>query len=153
MRRPGSRRLGYGLAPLLAAAAIALCLGPGGGPGCARRQAGDGAAAGSAGAATPNLLSFSRVEQAWAHGRGDGVLVAICDWRFDLNGKEAKKLVHPVSLVPGQPIGQLKPWHGEWMAEIVHAGMVSAPARPATPKASRDVYTRPYDLETRYEDG
>lgn len=263
MRRPawqrrGLRRLGFGLLPLLVVALIALCLAPGGGLGCARREsAGEGAAARGAGrpaaAGEPNLLSFSRIEQAWAHGGGDGVLVAVCDWQFDLRGKAAQKYVHPVSLVEGQPIGKLKPWHGEWMAEIVHTvapgakiipikarglnepqedayearilagiryaadhgaaavtssmgplrdtpqlreaidyaeargtifvdvhpeyrvgedgqkafpaareeldprivhtGVVSVPAHAATPKPSRDLYTWPYDLEIRFEDG
>jgi hypothetical protein len=46
--------------------------------------------------------------------------VAILDWQFDLRGKAAEKYVDPVSMVPGEAIGKLKPWHGEWMAEIVH---------------------------------
>jgi len=49
------------------------------------------------------------------------VVVAILDWQFDLKGREARKYIHPTSLVPGEAIGELKPWHGEWMAEIVHA--------------------------------
>ena len=70
--------------------------------------------------AEPNLLSYSRIAQAQTHGRGAGCLVAILDWQFDLSGPEAEKYVEPTSLVPGEAIGELKPWHGEWMAEIVH---------------------------------
>ena len=31
--------------------------------------------------------------------------------------------------------------------------MVSVPAHPADPRPSRDLYTWPYDLEAKYEDG
>jgi hypothetical protein len=68
----------------------------------------------------PNLLTYSRVDEAWDVSRGKGTVVAILDWQFDLSGAEAEKYVDPVSMVPGEEIGQLKPWHGEWMAEIVH---------------------------------
>jgi len=69
---------------------------------------------------SPNLITYSRIDEAQRHGKGDGVRVAIIDWQFDLDGAEAEKYVEPISMVPGEEIGELKPWHGEWMAEIVH---------------------------------
>jgi len=67
-----------------------------------------------------NLLTFSRIDRARELATGKGATVAILDWQFDLRGDAAEKYINPTSLVPGEPIGQLKPWHGEWMAEIVH---------------------------------
>jgi hypothetical protein len=196
------------------------------------------------------FITFSRIDKAWALSKGQNVRVAVVDWQFNLKGKAAEKYVCPTSLVPGEEIGKLKPWHGEWMAEIVHqvapeakiiplnarsikdsdkfeeylikgirfaadqgavavtssmgqipqsaalreavdfaeargaifvdvhpeyiqeegqkprapkeeesdariihTGIVSVPLHPVEPKATRDVYTWPYDLEASYEDG
>ena len=42
---------------------------------------------------------------------------------------------------------------GECDGRIVHAGVVSVPEHPVTPHPSRDVYTWPYDLDAKFEDG
>jgi subtilisin family serine protease len=70
--------------------------------------------------AAPNLITFSRIDRASGLSSGKGTTVAILDWQFDLTGKEANKYINPTSIVPGEEIGKLKPWHGEWMAETVH---------------------------------
>ena len=68
--------------------------------------------------------------------------VAIIDWQFDLKGKEAKKYIYPVSMVPGEEIGELKPWHGEWMAEIVH---LIAPESKIIPVRARSLDSGDYE--------
>ncbi len=94
-----------------------------------------------AGASEPNLLTYSRIDEAWALSDGRGATVAILDWQFDLRGHEAEKYVMPVSVVPGDEIGSLKPWHGEWMAEIVH---VVAPGAKIIPIRTRRLSDRSY---------
>lgn len=42
---------------------------------------------------------------------------------------------------------------GECLEDIIRTGIVSVPAHPVKPESSRDVYSWPYDLEARYEDG
>lgn len=68
----------------------------------------------------PNLLTFSRIDLVPENITGRGVKIAVLDWQFDLSGSKAGKYIDPVSMVPGEAIGELEPWHGEWMAEIVH---------------------------------
>ena len=68
-----------------------------------------------------NFITFSKIDKAQNYSKGEGVKVAVCDWLFDLRGGEAsKKYVNPTSMVPGEPVGSDQPWHGEWMAEMVH---------------------------------
>lgn len=126
---------------------------------CARQPDGDGhlsgagSGAAASGAPSPgsgawsepfpsgtgtNLLLFSRVDRAWQQSRGDGCLVAIADWMFDLGPGARAKYVHPASLVPGEEIGTMKPWHGEWMAEIVHAVAPGAKIIPIRARSSKD---------------
>ena len=73
-----------------------------------------------AGEDSTNYITFHRVDNAWNLSKGKGVTVAVLDWLFDLSPEASKKYIEPVSLVPGQDIGINKPWHGEWMAEIIH---------------------------------
>ena len=68
----------------------------------------------------PDLITFSRIDKAWAHSKGAGVTVAVIDWQFDPGAAAATSFVFPTSLVPGERIGELKPWHGAWMVDIVH---------------------------------
>jgi serine protease len=67
-----------------------------------------------------DLVAFSRIDKAWAHATGAGATVAVIDWQFDPRSSAAPKVVFPTSMVPGEKIGGLKPWHGAWMVEIVH---------------------------------
>jgi len=68
-----------------------------------------------------NFITFSRIDKAQSYSRGEGTKVAICDWLFDLRGGEAsKKYLNPTSMIPGQPVADEEPGHGEWMAELVH---------------------------------
>ena len=103
--------------------------------------AGDAApkAGGSAPAEEPNLITFSRIDKAWQYSRGEGAKVAVLDWLFDMSPKASTKYVNPTSMVPGAPVGAEKPWHGEWMAELVHqvapqAKIIPIRARPDTEK-------------------
>lgn len=68
-----------------------------------------------------DYIRYHNIEEAWKITKGEGSIVAILDWSFDLKGREEAKYIHPVSLVEGEEIGEMKPWHGEWMAEIVHS--------------------------------
>ena len=72
-------------------------------------------------AAPAEFITFSRVDAAWEHSKGAGAKVAVLDWQFDLGRRAAAKYIDPTSLIPDQGIGELSPWHGEWMAELVHA--------------------------------
>jgi hypothetical protein len=67
-----------------------------------------------------NYIKFHKIDKAWKYSKGDNTIVAILDWCFDLSPKASKKYIHPTSVIPDQKIGTFKPWHGEWMAEIVH---------------------------------
>jgi hypothetical protein len=90
-------------------------------------------------AAEPNLITFSKIDRAWEYSRGDNTKVAVVDWCFDMSEAKARKYVDAVSLVPGEPVGADEPWHGEWMAEIVHkvapkAKIIPIRARPSSEK-------------------
>jgi len=67
-----------------------------------------------------DLINFSNIDKAWDLSKGEGVVVAIMDWSFDMKGKTKSKYVHPVSMVEGEIIGNMKPWHGEWMAQTIN---------------------------------
>ncbi len=88
-----------------------------------------------AGEDSTNYITFHKVDKAWNLSKGEGVTVAVLDWLFDLSPEAAKKYIEPVSLVPDQDIGIKKPWHGEWMAEIIYniapeAKIIPIRARP-----------------------
>ena len=78
----------------------------------------------------PPFITFSRIDAAWEQSRGAGVTVAVLDWQFDLGREAADKYVDPTSLIPDQGIGELEPWHGEWMAELAHAVAPEAKIMP-----------------------
>ena len=89
----------------------------------------------------PDLISFSRIDSAWAHSKGAGVTVAVIDWQFDPMADAAANFVSPTSLVPGESIGKLKPWHGAWMVDIVHR---IAPEARIIPIIGRSLKQRGY---------
>ena len=60
--------------------------------------------------------------------------------------------VHPETIASGE--GTSRPCApAECDGRIVHAGVVSVPEHPVKPDPSRNVYTWPYDLDEKYEDG
>jgi subtilisin family serine protease len=67
-----------------------------------------------------DLVAFSRVDEAQALSRGAKTTVAVIDWQFDPNGAAASQYVAAASMVPGEVMGALDPWHGAWMVDIVH---------------------------------
>ncbi|TAK16459.1 MAG: hypothetical protein EPO35_05320, partial [Acidobacteria bacterium] len=67
-----------------------------------------------------DLVAFSHVDRAWTVSKGAGVTVAVIDWQFDPKGEAAANFVAPASMVPGERMGDLEPWHGAWMVDIVH---------------------------------
>jgi hypothetical protein len=67
-----------------------------------------------------DLIAFSRVDKAWTRSKGANVTVAVVDWQFDPKAEVAASFVFPASMVPGERMGTLKPWHGAWMVDIVH---------------------------------
>ena len=67
-----------------------------------------------------NFINFSKIDSAWQYSKGENVKIAVVDWLFDLSPKGEKKYVFPASMIAGAEVGSDKPWHGEWMAEIIH---------------------------------
>lgn len=67
-----------------------------------------------------DLVAFSRIDKAWTLAKGAGATVAVVDWQFDPDGAAAPRYVFAASMVPGERMGDLKPWHGAWMVDIVH---------------------------------
>jgi len=96
-------------------------------------------------------INFHKVDKAWKYSKGKNVKVAVLDWLFNMSLKASKKYIDPISLVPGQPIGELKPWHGEWMAEIINniapdAKIIPIRARPRSKKSNNNSpVDRPYE--------
>lgn len=82
--------------------------------------------AGSCGGQNPprntqsDLVTFSRVDQAQTLSRGANTTVAVIDWQFDPKGPAASQYIAATSMVPGEVMGDRKPWHGAWMVETVH---------------------------------
>lgn len=89
----------------------------------------------------PDLIAFSRIDRAWAHSQGSGATVAVIDWQFDPGADAAASFVSPTSLVPGERMGELKPWHGAWMVGIVHR---IAPGARIIPIIGRSLAQRSY---------
>jgi subtilisin family serine protease len=89
-----------------------------------------------------NILTFSNVERAQKHCSGSGVKVGVIDWQFDLSISAVDKYVDAASMVPGEEIGKMKPWHGEWMAELVHS---VAPRAKIIPINARSLKTKKYE--------
>lgn len=89
-----------------------------------------------------NLLTFSKIDRVSGLSTGKGVKIAVLDWQFDLSGSEAEKYIDAVSMVPGEEIGKLKPWHGEWMAEIIHT---IAPDAAIIPIKARSLSSKSYE--------
>lgn len=67
-----------------------------------------------------NYITFSKIDAAWKYSKGANTIVAVVDWLFDLSPEAAKKYIMPTSMIPGEEVGTNEPWHGEWMATIVH---------------------------------
>lgn len=86
------------------------------------------------------LLSFSRVEEAWRYSKGRGVTVAVLDWQFDPDSAVSASYVRPTSMIPGERIGDLKPWHGAWMLETVHAVAPEAALMPIIARGPHSGY-------------
>jgi subtilisin len=116
--------------PLLVLCAVLLCS-----LGCRRRPKGPPRPVGG-----PTLLSFSKIENAWVHGKGQGVTVAIMDWQFDPNSKARARYVNPTTLIPGERMGDLKPWHGSWMVNIVHTVAPEASIMPIITRSLKAEY-------------
>jgi subtilisin family serine protease len=88
-----------------------------------------------------NFITFSRIDKAQELSQGEGVTVAVCDWLFDLRGGAAsRKYVNPISMIPGEPVGANEPWHGEWMAEMVHQTAPACKIIPIRARTYKDDY-------------
>ncbi len=98
----------------------------------------------------PNLITFSKIDKAWMYDRGENTKVAVCDWSFDMSPKASAKYVNPTSMIPGEDVGSDQPWHGEWMAELVHQ---VAPGAKIIPIRARldESYRRGRDGRYPYE--
>lgn len=88
-----------------------------------------------------DLVTFSHVAQAHTLSRGANATVAVLDWQFDPKGSAASQYVAATSMVPGEVMGDLKPWHGAWMVETVHR---VAPDARIIPIIGRSLKNRGY---------
>lgn len=95
----------------------------------------------------PNYITFSKIDKAWKYTKGKDTKVAILDWLFDMSPEALKKYENPTSLVPNESIGTGEPWHGEWMAEIVHQIAPEAKIIPIRARSSQ----KDIDRWERYE--
>jgi hypothetical protein len=59
-----------------------------------------------------NFITFSKIDKAQNFSKGEGVKVAICDWLFDSRTQASDEYTDPASMIPGEPVGTDKPWHG-----------------------------------------
>lgn len=91
-----------------------------------------------------NFITFSKIDKAWQYGLGAGVKVAVCDCLFDMGPEASRKYVDAKSMVPGKPVGATKPWHGEWMAEIIHQTAPEAKIIPIMARPGGDNDYEPY---------
>lgn len=96
------------------------------------------------------ILSFSEVEEAWGHSKGRGVTVAVVDWQFDADGRASDFYVSPGTTIPGERIGDLKPWHGSWMVDIVHAVAPEASIMPIIGRSLKTGYAKALPAAIRY---
>ncbi len=97
-----------------------------------------------------NYITYHKIDKAWALSKGENIRVAVLDWLFNIKSDPAHKYVDPVSLVPGQDIGVLEPWHGEWMATIIHtiapaSKIIPIRARPKSVPNEDSMPERPYE--------
>lgn len=96
------------------------------------------------------ILSFSGVEEAWGHSKGRGVTVAVVDWQFAAGGRASESYVSPGTMIPGESIGDLKPWHGSWMVDIVHAVAPEASIMPIIARSLKQGYAEVLPAAIRY---
>lgn len=88
-----------------------------------------------------NFIAFSKIDKAQAWSTGEGTKVAVCDWLFDLRGGEASgKYTNAVSMIPGEPVGDDEPWHGEWMSETIHQTAPACKIIPIRARTEADDY-------------
>ncbi|NOY36843.1 MAG: S8/S53 family peptidase [Chlorobi bacterium] len=97
-----------------------------------------------------NFIKYHNIDKAWRFSKGQNVKVAILDWMFNIKSDSSNKYINPTSLVPGQDIGVYDPWHGEWMAEIVHqiapdCKIIPVRTRPVSTKNDNPFVDRPYE--------
>jgi len=93
-----------------------------------------------------NFITYHRIDKAWNFSKGENVRVAVLDWIFNIRSDSSHKYINPVSFLPGQD----KPWHGEWMAEIVHqiapqCKIIPVRARPKSTKNDNPFVDQPYE--------
>jgi hypothetical protein len=86
----------------------------------------------------PNFITFSNIDKAWEYSLGQNTKVAVLDWLFDMSQKASDKYVNPTSMIPDKPVGSSKPWHGEWMAMIVHQVAPQAKIIPIRTRPDKD---------------
>ena len=88
-----------------------------------------------------DLVTFSHIDRALQASKGAGATVAVVDWQFDDKGPAASRYVFPTTMVPGEKMGDLEPWHGSWMVSTVHR---VAPEATIIPIIARSMKARDY---------
>jgi len=97
-----------------------------------------------------NFINYHNIDKTRQITRGRGVKVVVLDWMFNIKSDSSGKYINPVSLVPNQDIGAYQPWHGEWMAEIIHqiapdCKIIPVRARPASVENEDALSEKPYE--------
>ena len=69
-----------------------------------------------------NYLKFSNIDKAQKITKGNGAIIAIIDWSFDVENKELKPYYYkPKSFTKSNFNKNVQPWHGYWMTQIAHS--------------------------------
>lgn len=93
---------------------------------------------------TTNYITFSKIDAAQKYNKGANTIVAVVDWLFDLSPEAAKKYILPASMIPNEEVGNSEPWHGEWMATVVHTIAPEAKIIPIRGNPGREGSIDPY---------
>lgn len=96
------------------------------------------------------IAEVLRLPDAWSLTKGANATVAVLDWQFDPKSTAVRWYVADTSLVAGERIGALKPWHGAWMVDIVHHVAPEAHIMPIIARGLRADYRDYVALGIRY---
>ena len=96
------------------------------------------------------IAEFLQLQEAWKVTKGARSTVAVLDWQFNPGGAAKPFYVRDTSLVVGERMGALKPWHGAWMVDLVHFVAPEARLMPIIARGLRSDYRDFVALGIRY---
>ncbi len=103
----------------------------------------------------PNLITFSKIDKAWAHSRGENVKVAVTNSMGPLTqGRELQEAIDYaeqkgtifIDVHPETRTSTLD-------QRIIHSGVVAVLRYRTRPESGRDTYVRPYEINPVFKDG